>query len=234
MVRCSCASPQTSASAIVGSKLRPVALTIDGLREITTSGADLSSTHTNIAARAARWSAVHRKKAIFGWLAFVIIAFMFGNNVVGQTTISTVDGFNGESHDAEEAADAAGLRPNAEVVLVQSDELTIEDPEFTTAIEDVTARLAAVKYVENVESPLDEGGSVSEDGRSALVDFEIAGDSTEARDRLDPTLAAVAAVQKDNPSVTLEQFGDVSARPRSTRQFSRTSARQGCCPCPSR
>ena len=125
----------------------------------------MSSTHTNIAARAARWSAVHRKKAIFGWLAFVIIAFMVGNNVVGQTTISTVDGFNGESHDAEEAADAAGLRPNAEIVLIQSDELTIEDPAFTTAIEDVTGRLAAVKYVENVESPLDDGGSVSEDGR---------------------------------------------------------------------
>ena len=172
----------------------------------------MPSTHTTIAARAARWSTVHRKKAIFGWLAFVIIAFMFGNNVVGQTTISTVDGFNGESHDAEQAADDAGLRPNAEIVLVQSDELTIEDPAFTTAIEDVTGRLAAVKYVENVESPLDDGGSVSEDGRSALVDFEIAGDSTEARDRLDPTLAAVAAAQTDNPDVTLEQFGDVSAQ----------------------
>ena len=29
----------------------------------------------NIAARAGRWSAQHRKKAIIGWLAFVILAF---------------------------------------------------------------------------------------------------------------------------------------------------------------
>ena len=31
-------------------------------------------TKRNIAARAGRWSAQHRKKAIFGWLAFVVIA----------------------------------------------------------------------------------------------------------------------------------------------------------------
>ena len=29
----------------------------------------------NLAARMGRWSAQHRKKAIFGWLAFVIVAF---------------------------------------------------------------------------------------------------------------------------------------------------------------
>jgi RND superfamily putative drug exporter len=27
----------------------------------------------------ARWSAQHRKKAIFGWFAFVIIAFVLGH-----------------------------------------------------------------------------------------------------------------------------------------------------------
>ena len=169
------------------------------------------SSNTSFAVRAARWSATHRKRAIFGWLAFVIFAFMFGNNVVGSEPISTVDGFNGESRDAEQAADEAGLRPNGEVVFVQSDTLTIDDPEFASAIEDVTARLAAVKYVENIESPLDGAGSVSEDGQSVLVDFEIAGDATEARDRLDPTLAAVEDAQEANPSVTLEQFGSASA-----------------------
>lgn len=32
----------------------------------------------SIAARAGRWSAAHRKTAIFGWLAFVVVAFMIG------------------------------------------------------------------------------------------------------------------------------------------------------------
>ena len=30
---------------------------------------------TNLAGRMGRWSAQHRKTAIFGWLAFVVIAF---------------------------------------------------------------------------------------------------------------------------------------------------------------
>ena len=172
---------------------------------------DVHVGHQSRVARIGRWSSENRKKAILGWLAFVIVAFMFGNNVVGTESISNVDGFNGESHEAEEAADAAGLRPNEEAVLVQSDSLTAEDPEFAAAIEDLTARLSGVEYVENVQSPLENGGTVSENGRSALVEFEIAGDSIEARDRVDPTIEAVALAQDANPDLTIEQFGDASA-----------------------
>ena len=35
----------------------------------------------NFAARAGRWSAAHRKTAIFGWLAFVVVAFVIGGKV---------------------------------------------------------------------------------------------------------------------------------------------------------
>jgi hypothetical protein len=35
----------------------------------------------NIAARAGRWSAQHRKTAIFGWLAFMIVAFALGGAI---------------------------------------------------------------------------------------------------------------------------------------------------------
>jgi RND superfamily putative drug exporter len=36
---------------------------------------------TNIAARMGRWSARHRKTAIFGWLAFVVVAVVVGGAV---------------------------------------------------------------------------------------------------------------------------------------------------------
>ena len=39
----------------------------------------MSQKPKGIAARAGRWSAQHRKIAIFGWLAFVIAAFMIGS-----------------------------------------------------------------------------------------------------------------------------------------------------------
>ena len=168
------------------------------------------NTHQNLAARMARWSARHRKRAIWGWLAFVIVAFALGN-MVGSTPISDVDQWSGESHDAEAALDRSGLRPTSEVVFVQSDKLTVQDPEFRAAVADVARRLPQVPYVENVESPLDGGGSVSEDRHAALVDFEIAGDSVEAKDRVDAVLAAVARMQSDHPSVDIEQFGGASA-----------------------
>jgi uncharacterized membrane protein YdfJ with MMPL/SSD domain len=164
----------------------------------------------NLAARMARWSSAHRKKAFWGWLAFVVVAFAVGN-AVGPNLISDIDNFNGESHDAEVALDRAGLRPQSEVVLIQSDQLTIKDPQFRAAVQDVTASLPKVPYVENVKSPLKGEGAVSADGHAALVDLEVAGDSTEAKDRIDPVLAATAAVQKRHPDLAVEQFGGASA-----------------------
>ena len=43
-----------------------------------------STRSTNLAARMGRWSARHRKTAIFGWLAFVVLAFAVG--IVSGTT----------------------------------------------------------------------------------------------------------------------------------------------------
>jgi uncharacterized membrane protein YdfJ with MMPL/SSD domain len=164
----------------------------------------------NLAARMARWSSRHRKKAFWGWLAFVIVAFGIGN-ALGSNLISDVDNFNGESHDAEVALENAGLRPQSEVVFIQSDRFTVKDPQFRAAVEDVTSQLPKVPYVQDVKSPLEGESAVSDDGHAALVDFDVAGDSTEARDRIDPVLAAVAAAQKRHPDLAVEEIGAASS-----------------------
>src|SRR4051812_15248361 len=146
-----------------------------------------SSNH-NLAARMAVWSSRHRKKAFWGWLAFVIVVFGIGN-AVGTTNISDVDQFSGESHRAEVALDRAGLRPVKEVVFVQSKTLTVKDPGSGAATPALPPRLSRVKYVKHVRPPLSGSGDVSANGHAAIVNFEIAGDSTEAKDRVDPTLA---------------------------------------------
>jgi uncharacterized membrane protein YdfJ with MMPL/SSD domain len=165
----------------------------------------------NLAARMARWSGRHRKKAIFGWLAFVFVVFYVGNNVIGQKDLSDVDGFSGEAREAEQALHDAGLRPVEEVVFFQSDELTVEDPGFQAAVEDVTGRLSQLQYVSNVQSPLTGDSEVSPDGHAALVGFEIAGTTKEAGERVDPSKAAVAAAQARHPDLAIEQFGGASA-----------------------
>ena len=49
----------------------------------------------NLAASAGRWSAQHRKKAIFGWLAFVLVAVMLGG-ALGMKEIASEDLGDGE------------------------------------------------------------------------------------------------------------------------------------------
>jgi uncharacterized membrane protein YdfJ with MMPL/SSD domain len=165
----------------------------------------------NVAARAAHWSAEHRKTAIIGWLAFVVVAVMLGNSV-GQNQIHGADQFSGEAGRAEHALEDAGLRPNDEAVLIQSPKLTIEDPEFRAAVDDAADRLSRAKDVKNVVSPLGGAGETSADGHTALVDFEITGDSLEAAKRLDPAQEAVDAVRRAHPGVRVEQFGTVSSQ----------------------
>jgi len=164
----------------------------------------------NIAARAARWSATHRKLAIFGWLAFVIASVVIGG-AVGTKTLTDAEAVSGESGRAELAIERSSLSPNSEVVLVQSDDVTVSDPTFWSAVDEATRRLDALPSVTNISSPAAAGGQISEDGHSALIEFEIRGDDAKAEERVDASLAATAAVQKAHPELRVEQFGDSSA-----------------------
>src|SRR4051794_2976952 len=164
----------------------------------------------NLAARMAIWSGRHRKKAIWGWLAFVLVVFAAGS-AIGTTNISEVDQFSGESHRAEVALHNAGMRPVEEVVSLQSQNLTVKDPAFRAAIQDVTGRLSEQKYVSHVKSPLTGASAVADGGHAALVDFRIAGDTTQATTRVDPILATVAAAQARHPGLEIRQFGGASA-----------------------
>lgn len=169
---------------------------------------------SNLPARAGRWSAGNPKKAILGWLAFVLVAFLVGGSV-GQNMLADEDTGNGESRQADRAIAAAGLPEDAdEQILVQGrNGVTQKDPRFTAAIQDVTKRLDAIPAVGYVRSPLTEGneGQFSKDGRSALIAFGIPGDDEATVEKVDATLAATQAAQRQHPALRIEQFGDASA-----------------------
>ena len=165
----------------------------------------------NIAARAGRWSAQHRKKAIFGWLAFVIVAVFIGGSV-GTKTLDDSDFGIGESGRADDAISAHFPDKGAESVLIHSrDGARTHDPEFRSVVEEVAARLERTKNVRNLSSPYrrDNAGQLSEDGRSALVTFELPGDKPE--EKVGPSLDAVGSLAAKHPSFRIEQFGDGSA-----------------------
>jgi uncharacterized membrane protein YdfJ with MMPL/SSD domain len=172
----------------------------------------------NIAARAGRWSARHRKAAIFGWLAFVVASLAIGG-AVGVNTLSDEDSGVGESGRADKVLHESFPERTEESVLVQSESGRASDPAFRAAVDDTVGRLERAAHVRDVASPYDDPSRISADGRSALVEFEIGGDPETATDRIDPALAATAAAAKAHPELRIEQFGDASADKAIGQQF---------------
>jgi RND superfamily putative drug exporter len=170
-------------------------------------------TPRGLAARAGVWSAQHRKTAIWGWLAFVVIALMVGN-AVGTKTLEHTEGSVGDSGRADQAIADAAPEYAQEMVLIESDQATPDDPAFRTVVLDVQRRLAALPDTQNFESPLDpaHANQISSDGRAALLRYQIAGKDSEVTDRVKPAVAAVAAVQQAHPGFTLGEFGDASTQ----------------------
>jgi uncharacterized membrane protein YdfJ with MMPL/SSD domain len=166
----------------------------------------------NLAARMGRWSAQHRKIAIFGWLAFVIAAFAIGS-VVGTKELTNAELGVGESGRMMKLLDKEFPEPAGERVIVQSPTLTARNNDFKAVVADVVKRLKTQEDVVNIRSPLDEANFnlVSRDRHSALIDFQIAGDIDEAADKVQPVLDTVAAAQAAHPGFVVEQFGDASA-----------------------
>src|SRR6266540_2762155 len=164
-----------------------------------------ASANHNIAARIGRWSVQHRGKAILGWLAFVFVAMAVGFNLVPQKNIEPNDGMPGESGKAAQVLNGAYPDKSGEQVLVQSKTLRASDSRFKAAVADVTARLQHTKGVDNVSS-----GQISKDGHSALVTFELPGDSKTTEKSVVRSLAAVHAAAKANPELCIEESGDAS------------------------
>jgi uncharacterized membrane protein YdfJ with MMPL/SSD domain len=175
----------------------------------------------NLAARAGRWSAQHRKTAILGWIAFVVLATFIGSNI-GQQNLKSAEMGNGDSKRAELIVDAAGFPKTAgEQVLVQGKgSVKADDPQVTAAVTDVVNRLEKIDGVTEIESPLVEKhreNTVSKDGRSVVVNFSLPGtgdeEDTEAlAEQAEAPVAAVAAVQKAHPELIVEEYGAASER----------------------
>ncbi|HZQ64664.1 MAG TPA: MMPL family transporter [Gaiellaceae bacterium] len=167
----------------------------------------------NLAARAGRWSAGRWKTALAGWLGFCVVAVALGS-VAGTKMLKQKDTAAGETKRAEQILDRAGFPNHAgESVLIESKTQTLADPGFRSAVTDVVRSVSALPQVQKVRSPLAAGnsGQVSDDRRSALVQFEIKGDQDKADKKIEPVLDAVAAAQDRHTGFTVAEFGFASA-----------------------
>ena len=170
----------------------------------------------NLAARAGRWSAQHRKTAIIGWIVFVVLAVLVGGKI-GQNDRDESASGSGESKRGDMIVEAAGFPEQAgEQVLVQGS--SADDPAVTAAVRDVSRRLERIDGVTEIERAI-----ASKDGRSGLVSFKIPGTDEQVSKLVERSVAAVAAVQRAHPAVRVEQFGEASA----TRAIAAQDAKDG-------
>jgi RND superfamily putative drug exporter len=116
-----------------------------------------------------RWSASHRKTAIFGSLAFVPVAIVIGT-MVGQKTIDQRNNNVGRAHRAHLILKQAGFAqsdPLTEIVVIQSKPLTVNSPAFRAVVGDVVKGVAPFDgTLHSLRSPLCHRDQVSRDGRT--------------------------------------------------------------------
>jgi RND superfamily putative drug exporter len=164
-----------------------------------------------LAARAGGWSARHRWAAVGIWVLFVVLAMGLGS-AAGRVDVKDSDQLKGETHTAARIIEDAGIEePASETVLIQArgSGLKATDPEFRDAVTAVVRAVEKTGRVTDVTSPYD-AKTISEDGRSALVQFDMRGDSDTAGERVEPVLEAVEGVQQEHEALLIEEIGGAS------------------------
>ncbi|ANB09262.1 hypothetical protein SAM40697_5306 [Streptomyces ambofaciens] len=164
-----------------------------------------------MAARAGGWSARHRWAAVGIWVLFVVLAMGLGS-AAGRVDVKDSDQLSGETHTAARIIEDAGIEePASETVLVQAKDggTKAQDAEFRAAVAAVMAAVEETGEVTGVTSPYDTK-TISKDGRSALVQFDMRGESDTAGERVEPVLKAVEGVQEEHGSLRIEEIGGAS------------------------
>src|SRR5579859_4881935 len=161
---------------------------------------------SHLAARAGAWSARHRRRAIAGWLLFVVVAAVAGA-IVG-TKQDTHEG-NGQSGRVDAFLRAHFPESSSEAILIQARHGRLAAaPDYRAAVRELTAGVARVPHVFQIHAPGSAGerGAVSKDGRSALLTLELGKSGN-----VDRVLAVTAAAAKAHPGLRIEEFGDASS-----------------------
>jgi RND superfamily putative drug exporter len=157
--------------------------------------------------RLGRWSATHRKTVALIWLVLAVGLGFFAPRAEQALSGAGWEATGSESVQVRDivADEFQGLGGSAMMVVLTSPTATVDDPAYQQAIADVTAILEGDPAVSTVVPP-QPGMSLSEDGRTAVVQGGAALSPTEmvrAADRLKAPLSAVG----DGGEVTVALTG---------------------------
>ena len=184
----------------------------------------------NFAARMGRWSAKNRKKAIVGWIAFVVLSLVIGG-ALGVKAPEDENTYVGDSGKAHALVDQHFPTENTESVLIKGSDAGA----VRAATDDTIAAVSKQQGVYDVESPYAKGneGQIAADG-AVLVHFKLRGDETAAETSVEPVLAAVERVQASHRGVFVGEFGSASANKALSKAFEDDFKKAERCLCRSR
>ncbi|WP_406453356.1 MMPL family transporter [Streptomyces sp. NBC_01622] len=167
--------------------------------------------------RVTAWSVLHRKTAIGGWFALVLVALLASILVTGSEALTTDPGESGRAQDVLRSQQTD--EPVHENVLIQPREADsrarFSSTEIQAAVTDMVQTLKREsESVTGIRSPLDKGNEslLSKDGRSGLVTFEVTGPDEELGLHSETAWKSINAVQDRHENVWVGQAGDMSTR----------------------
>ncbi|WDT60040.1 MMPL family transporter [Streptomyces sp. G7(2002)] len=158
-----------------------------------------------VTVRVAVWSARHPRRALAGWLAFVVLCLGVGL-AMGTHKATGEDYRVGEAGRAETLAAEARLdREPVEQVLISARSGPLTRAAAEPAVRDVTARMRKLPEVARVAPPVR-----SADGSSLRVAVIMKGAEADADDHVAPLAAQTAAVQRSHPELRVAETGSPS------------------------
>lgn len=130
--------------------------------------------------RLGRYTATHRKVVFIAWAVIALGLGFFAPRVEHALSGAGWEATGSESVDARQVINREfnGLSSSALMVVVHSNDQTVNDPAFKAAIADATATLKADDRVTDVVPP-QPGMSISQDGRTAVIQAGAAASSNE-------------------------------------------------------
>jgi RND superfamily putative drug exporter len=164
--------------------------------------------------RVAGWSVRHRFLAVLGWLTLVVFAVLSSALMPGDEARSVDPGDSGRAQQALRAQQV--YEPIRESVLVQARASgtlrLLDDPAARTTTEDLVAALRESGAVVDLRSPLSADGAalLSQDGRSGLVTFQVAGSDDQRVAKYEAVVGVIEAVTARHPDMRVAQAGDRS------------------------
>ena len=162
----------------------------------------------SLAVRWGTWVAHHRWKVLAVWGAVMIASGLVYPRLLSSLVPSDYSVTGSDSSKVSDllSSDFSAAGAEQDVIVFNSDSLTIQDPAYRATVDRVLAKARGETGVVAVLGPTDPGaqGQVSADGHAALASLGLNGDDSQRSDRADSVQDAVASAAVSHHVVVID------------------------------